>query len=207
MIPLLPRPSRALALCGVSIFVIAACGPTGETDAHADTGAVEVAQGSNGAATKQRVQTPMPTSRPRGPKAPDFNLTLLDGTAVKLSDYLGQVVIVDFWATWCGPCRMTIPHLVEMQNEMAENGFTVLGVSMDRGPGKVNQYVETAGINYPVGIGNTGIARAYGGVPTIPMAFVIDRDGYVAKVIRGYQPKAAMEGVIKPLLAEAGTEG
>jgi peroxiredoxin len=207
MIPWPSRPTRTLLLSGLAISLLAASGSDADGGVRASAGAGDAlgvgAESGTEEVQKPRVETPIPTKKPRGPKAPDFSLTLLDGTAVQLSDYAGQVVIVDFWATWCNPCRMSIPHLIELQNEHAERGFTVLGVSLDRaGRNVVDQFATKTGINYPVGLGNQGIARAYGGVQSIPMAFIVDRDGYVAKVIRGYQPKEAIESVIVPLLEE-----
>jgi len=150
------------------------------------------------AAEPMRVQTPM---NPARQKAPDFELALIDGTPIRLSELEGQVVLIDFWATWCGPCRMSIPHLVELQTELAERSFTVLGISLDRtGSDGVASFASRLGINYPVAMGTGEVQRAYGGVPSIPTAFLVDREGYVVRMFRGYQPKDVLKKEILPLL-------
>jgi thiol-disulfide isomerase/thioredoxin len=146
----------------------------------------------------ERVATPMKKERQ---KAPDFALASLDGKTVRLSELAGQVVLIDFWATWCGPCRMSIPHLIELQEKYAERRFTVVGISLDRtGTDGVAAFAKNVGISYPVVMGTPAVAMAYGGVSSIPMAFLVDREGYVVRVFRGFHPKEALEKEITPLL-------
>jgi len=152
-------------------------------------------------ATTPRVSTPVPTQKPRGTRAPGFTLTSVDGVPVSLDDYAGDVVLLDFWATWCGPCRMAIPHLIELQDELGPQGFQIVGISVDQAAATaVGSFAERAGINYPVVMGTAQVQRAYGGIRSIPTAFLVDRDGYVVKMIRGYRTKAQMEAEILPHL-------
>ncbi len=150
------------------------------------------------------ISTPLPKPHPQGRKAPEFNLTTLDGERITLAELAGQVVLVDFWATWCGPCRRSIPHLIELQNELGERGLVIVGVSLDRGgPDIVRRYVERMGINYPVAMGSAALTQAYGGdagIRFIPTAFLVDREGYIAKTLTGLQPKATMRQEILRVL-------
>ncbi len=199
----------------VVISVSLGCDGSGQADAAisadatpsvvpttSDAGGDAVVSDASADRTPRTVRTPVPSAKPRGNPAPNFTLAELEGRTVRLSDYRGDVVLLDFWATWCGPCRMSIPHLIELQNEYADDGFTVLGVSLDRaGRDVVSRFVEKAGINYPVVMGTGAVQEAYGGIRSIPTAFLIDRDGYVVKMIQGYQPKNALVTAITPLLA------
>ena len=152
-------------------------------------------QGNASAAAQKRV--------PKENLAPDFTLTSLDGPPVRLSDYQGHVVLVDFWATWCGPCRRTIPDLVDLYNEHNSGGFDVLGIALERqGTARLGPYVEQSNIPYPVLIGNPDVVRAYGNVRSIPTAFLIGRDGTVRQKYVGVQPRSVLEKAIKELLAE-----
>ncbi len=111
--------------------------------------------------------------------APDFSLPELTGGQFKLSDFRGKVVLLDFWATWCDPCREEIPHLVELQNKYRNQGLQIVGVSMDDSPEPVRDYSQRLKMNYPVVMGNSTIGELYGGVLGLPIAFVIGRDGRI----------------------------
>jgi cytochrome c biogenesis protein CcmG, thiol:disulfide interchange protein DsbE len=113
------------------------------------------------------------------PFAPEFSLPDMSGQQVRLSDYRGKVILLDFWATWCEPCRGEIPHFVELQNMLGDQGFQVIGVSMDDGPEPVRDFYRQLKMNYPVVMGNAKIGELYGGVLGLPIAFVIGRDGRI----------------------------
>lgn len=133
--------------------------------------------------------------------APDWQLNDLNGKTVKFSDFRGKVVILDFWATWCAPCRVEIPNFVELQKQYGDKGLRVLGVSLDeQGPEVVKKFVKQFGVTYPIVIGNQKIVEAYGGINAIPTTFVIDRQGRIVSSHMGYDDKAAFENEIQSLL-------
>ncbi|MCW5980449.1 MAG: TlpA family protein disulfide reductase [Bryobacteraceae bacterium] len=128
-------------------------------------------------------------AREREP-APDFSLKDADGRTVRLSDYKGKVVLLNFWATWCGPCRIEIPWFRDFESNFKDRGFAVIGVSMDEeGWEVVKPYVERAKVNYRVVIGDDEVAGNYGGVSSLPTSFIIDRDGRIASVHIGLVSK------------------
>jgi thiol-disulfide isomerase/thioredoxin len=134
-------------------------------------------------------------------KAPDFSLPDLEGNTVKFSDFKGKVVLVDFWATWCGPCKMEIPHLVALHREYKDRGFEVIGIALDNGgAGVVEPFARKNAISYSVVIGNREVATAFGGLTAIPTAFLIDRSGNIVQKYVGYTDKAVFEEQIKQLL-------
>jgi len=111
--------------------------------------------------------------------APDFSLPELSGGQLKLSSYRGKVVLLDFWATWCTPCREETPQFVDLQNKYGDRGFQVIGVSMDDEPEPVRDFYKQFRMNYPVAMGNAKIGELYGGVLGLPIAFLIGRDGRI----------------------------
>ncbi|HLJ49837.1 MAG TPA: redoxin domain-containing protein [Bryobacteraceae bacterium] len=120
--------------------------------------------------------------------APDFTLKDASGASVKLSDYKGKVVILDFWATWCGPCKIEIPWFMEFEQEYKDRGFAVVGVSMDEdGWSAVKPYIEARKINYRILLGNDHVGDLYGGVESLPTTFLIDRTGKIAAVHVGLE--------------------
>jgi peroxiredoxin len=122
-------------------------------------------------------------------EAPDFTLQDANGATVHLSDYKGKVVLLDFWATWCGPCKVEIPWFMEFEQQYKDRGFAVLGVSMDEGGWPdVKKYVEKEKINYRILLGNDQVGETYGGVDSLPTTFLIDRDGRIAAKHEGIEP-------------------
>jgi thiol-disulfide isomerase/thioredoxin len=125
------------------------------------------------------------------PDAPDFSAPDLQGKSVSLSDYRGKVVLINFWATWCGPCIHEIPWLIELQEKYRERGLVILGVSMDEegnsvvAPWLENQKFEVNGaparVNYPVLLGGDPVAEKFGGLIGLPTSLVISRDGKITK--------------------------
>ena len=113
--------------------------------------------------------------------APDFTLTDANGNSVKLSDYRGKVVLLNFWATWCGPCALEIPWFVEFEQQYKSKGLEVIGISMDEDGWKVvKPYIQERKVNYRVLLGNDTVSQLYGGVESLPTTFIIDRDGKFA---------------------------
>jgi thiol-disulfide isomerase/thioredoxin len=140
------------------------------------------------------------------PLAPAFSLTDITGKPLKLSDYQGKVVILDFWATWCGPCRIEIPSFVELQKRYASQGFTMIGISIDDSPEPVVDFYKELQMNYPVAVGNDRLGELYGGLPGLPTTFVIGRDGRIyAKHVGAYDPHV-FEAEVKELLAVSPTD-
>jgi cytochrome c biogenesis protein CcmG/thiol:disulfide interchange protein DsbE len=134
--------------------------------------------------------------------APDFTLKSLTGESVKLSDFRGKVVLLNFWATWVGPCRILTPWLVELQSQYGPHGLQVVGVSLDDDATKVEigEFADTLRVNYPILMGDEKVANAYGGIPAMPVTFVVGRDGKTVDRIIGLKGKGQIEDVIKKTL-------
>ena len=138
-----------------------------------------------------------------GSAAPDFTLKDQSQAEVKLSDFKGKVVILDFWATWCPPCRAEIPEFIALQKQYAAQGLTVVGVSLDTdGASVVKSFMKRNGMNYPVVIGDEKIASDYGGISAIPTTFVLDRTGNIVTSHQGFASQVVFESEIRPLLEQ-----
>ena len=133
--------------------------------------------------------------------APAWTLKDSDGRTVSLSDYKGKVVLLNFWATWCGPCKIEIPWFVEFEQKFKDRGFAVLGVAMDEeGWEIVKPYLQKNKVNYRVVVGNDQIAGMFGGVESLPTTFIIDKAGRITSTHVGLVSKSEYENEIVQLL-------
>ncbi|MSU23087.1 MAG: TlpA family protein disulfide reductase [Opitutus sp.] len=133
--------------------------------------------------------------------APGWSLKDVNGQTVSSDQFKGKVVVVDFWATWCGPCRMEIPGYIELQKKYGQDGFAIIGVSLDQaGPDVVRQFAEKFGVNYQMVMGDEAVQAAFGGMEAIPTTFLIDRAGQVRDRKVGAEPAAAYERKVAALL-------
>lgn len=133
--------------------------------------------------------------------APDFNLKDLSGKTVKLSDFKGKVVVLNFWATWCGPCRAEIPALIKARNQYHDKGVEIIGISLDDdGSESVAAFAKQFKINYPIVIGTLKDVNNYGSFDSIPTTFVVDREGKIRSSHLGMVSFGDVENAVKPLL-------
>jgi peroxiredoxin len=136
--------------------------------------------------------------------APDFTLKDMEENSHTLSEYRGKVVLVDFWATWCPPCVVEIPHFVKLYNQYKEKGFVILGASLDNNRKKLENFVKEQEINYPILVNSGKVSTVYA-VQAIPTAYLIDKEGKIRKKFVGYRPGYEKE-IEKILLELLGTE-
>jgi cytochrome c biogenesis protein CcmG/thiol:disulfide interchange protein DsbE len=153
--------------------------------------------------TAARTQTSESSTRSAQDRksAPEFELKDGDGKVVRLSDYKGKVVLLNFWATWCGPCKIEMPWFIEFERKYKDKGFAVVGVAMDEeGWQAVKPFLADMAVNYRVLLGSDQTAELYGGVSALPTTFLIDQEGKVASTHVGLAPRDAFENGIKELL-------
>ena len=135
--------------------------------------------------------------------APNFSLKDADGNAVNLADYRGKVVLINFWATWCGPCEAEIPWFIEFEKKYKDQGFAVLGVSMDDDGWKsVRPYIASHKINYRIMIGSEVVSQQFGEIEALPTSFVLDREGRIASNHVGLVDKVDYQNEITKLLQD-----
>ncbi len=139
--------------------------------------------------------------------APDFTLHDLQGKRYTLHELRGQVVVINFWATWCGPCRYEIPDLTRIYNKYKDEGVIVLGISLDDlHPDEIGRFSKNYKISYPILYGPQSelskLTASYGGINSIPTTFIVDRNGFIAQanIIVGARNEAAFKAKIDPLL-------
>lgn len=163
-------PTR-IALLAIAAAAVACGGPTDTTKTAATAAAVP--------------------AHPARQTAPDFDLLGISGTPVRLSDYRGKVVLLNFWATWCPPCVTEIPDLVALREELGTERVEVLGISLDTaGDDAVRAFARERGMSYPTAVDTEQVSAMYGGVPSIPTTFVIDTHGGVVEKIVGPRSKS-----------------
>jgi len=133
--------------------------------------------------------------------APGWELPDLDGKAIHSTDFKDQVVVLDFWATWCPPCRAEIPDFIELQHKYAAQGLTVIGISVDQSDLKtVKSFAQKMGINYPVVLADNKIVDTFGGIDGLPTTFIINRTGHIVEQHLGFTPPITIEKDVKALL-------
>ena len=138
----------------------------------------------------------------RGQQAPDFELKALDGRTIRLSDYRGKAVVLNFWATYCGPCKVEMPWFEEFQKQYASQGLVVIGVSQDDSQDDVQKFIQEMGVHYTIVMGREQVADAYGGVQFLPGTFYIDRDGRIVDRVFGLVGHGDIEANIKRSLGQ-----
>jgi peroxiredoxin len=140
---------------------------------------------------------------PAGKPAPDFTLASLDGKNVTLSDYRGQAVLLNFWATWCGPCKIEMPWFIELQKEYGPQGLQIVGVAMDdASKEEIQKFIQEMGVNYTILLGKEAVGQQYGGVDVLPTTFFIDRDGKIVSREFGLQSRSLFVDNIKKSLSQ-----
>ena len=138
-----------------------------------------------------------------GSVAPDFDLQTLDGKDVKLSDLRGKAVLLNFWATYCGPCKVEMPWFVELQKEYGPQGFQIIGVAMDdTSTEDIAKFAKDMGVNYPILLGKESVGESYGGVSVLPTTFFVDRDGKLIAREFGLQSRSVFVDHIKKALSQ-----
>jgi thiol-disulfide isomerase/thioredoxin len=140
------------------------------------------------------------------PMAPAFTLTDIFGHSLSLDRYRGKVVLLDFWATWCGPCQMEIPGLVRLENRYRDQGLQVLGIVMRDQPQNVPGFYKQFQMDYPVAMGSEKLAELYGGIFGLPTTFLIGRDGRIYTKVIGGVGEGYFEPGIRTLLAASPDE-
>ncbi|MBX7219487.1 MAG: TlpA family protein disulfide reductase [Blastocatellia bacterium] len=135
-------------------------------------------------------------------KAPVFSIPNIKGGTAALSNFKGKVVLVNFWATWCGPCVSELPELNALQKEFNPQGFEIVGISMDDDAETVKHFMKGTPMNYTVGMGNPSVQSKFGKTGVLPTTYLIDRKGNIRKEFVGRIKKQDVEAVVKALLAE-----
>ena len=153
------------------------------------------------------LDTPVPIPLSRGivqetpQKAPEFELVTLAGDTLRFSDYRGKTVLVNFWATWCGPCIAEMPELISVHEELGPETFSVIGLSMDIAEkDQIQAFIDEMGVNYPIAVDEGAVAEAFGGVYSLPTTFVVDKSGTIKQRTIGLFPVEAFKPQLMALM-------
>lgn len=212
-IALKPRPTTAKrvwtsARCALAIFTFtflavalsASCGPNDVPNSSASPVAAPPAVAGSGGGVTTTASAPKPPAAPKGPmpipaELKNLEMKTLKGETFKLADYDGKVVVLDLWASWCGPCRKEVPELIALYNDYKAKGVEVIGLTIEEeadASAAVNRFADDFKINYTVGWADLTLARALmGSNGGIPQTFVITPDGRILKRFVGYGPQVA----------------
>ena len=137
-------------------------------------------------------------------RAPSYSFTALDGSSIDSDSLRGKVVVLNFWATWCGPCKLEMPALQRLHSERSKNGVLVLGLATDIGHAEaITEFLDNRGITYPVGRATNRHTASFGGINAIPTTFIIDRNGVVQHRVIGYFAPPAMRAAVERLLSDS----
>ena len=159
-----------------------------------------LAAGCGGAGKETADQNAAGKTDAAAPAGPDFALKDLDGNVVRLADLRGSVVIVDFWATWCPPCRLALPHLQAISNEYGGRGVKVVAIAMDdQGESVVRPFVAKNKLTFTVVLPDNQVDRAFGGVRALPTTFVIGPDGKIFKKLVGFDPNSTPQTLVEAI--------
>ncbi len=151
---------------------------------------------------RHHVSGPSLSGDVKGASAPDFTLKSIDGRDLKLSDLRGKAVLLNFWATWCGPCKIEIPWFMDLEKQYGGQGLVVVGVAMDdNAKDVVPKFAQEMKIDYPILLGTEQVADQYGGVEGLPMTFYIGRDGKIVKKVAGLASHGEIEESVKAALS------
>ena len=137
-----------------------------------------------------------------GKPAPEFALQALDGKTIRLSDLRGKAVVVNFWATWCQPCKIEMPWFVELQKQYGPDGLQIVGINADEDTSadELGKFAKGMGVNYPILLGKEEVEQAYGGIQFLPVTVYVDREGKVVDKVFGLKGRAEIEDDIKKAL-------
>ena len=140
----------------------------------------------------------LPQGNLDGKPAPDFSLDDLQGRKVTLADYKGKAVLLNFWATWCGPCKIEMPWFVDLQKQYGSQGLMIVGIAMDdSGKETISSFSREMKVNYPILLGKEAVGEAYGGVIGLPTSFFVDRSGKIVAHVEGLADRSQIEDDIK----------
>jgi len=194
--------NRSLLLVVGVILVITSFLFLGKRVSHENKAQVS----GNGSAANAPISNPAQSGPELGSMAPDFDLPVLDGKGktMKLSSLRGKAVIVDFWATYCGPCKIEMPWFVELQKKYGPEGLQIVGVAEDdAGEKAISDFTHKMGINYPILLGTEKVAELYGGLDGLPTTFFLDRNGKIIDRQLGLVSESVIVDNIKKSLASS----